>query len=487
MIEKEIVMSKLFVVLFTFFVGFTGIRSYAEQSILQDKPSSSTELVELIEKLSCDQVQNLIEQTAKTIGTEGTENIVAQHQRRLFETYAIIRRCGLNSVTDEKMLDGQLSGMVGALNDPHSDFLNNTKLKEMDEDFNRHFIGIGIETLPIMNEGKFIGVKVVAPIPGSPAALAGVLPDDQITEIEEDGESSHHISSFKNIREVMKKIRGVMGSSVTLTFERKGVSHPIVMRLKRTAVAESMISGEVLPSGWVWMHITQFTGEKFCEDLLQKERMLQDKAGSSFRGTILDLQNNPGGTVEDALCTVSLYARDIDKDKSIILLEDRDGIHDFGPMGYIKNPGNILQGKPLVILVNPGSASASEIVAKAFQYYGIGEVVGTPTYGKGSVQQVIPLSDGMVAVKLTIAQYLIGPASDPVAVQKIGVMPNILMNNPKDASMQFSYERDLVGSIPTSTAVKEKPVIPTQKSNPLLFNEIIDVLTQKPFLFTLQK
>lgn len=480
-------MQNVFIVLFTCLISFTSAHAHAQQVGRASEPLSAGELVTLIEKLSCDQVLATIEETAKNLQSQGVGDMATLHQRRLIETYAIIRRCGLNTVTAEGMMNGQLAGMVGALNDPHSDFLDRLNLKEAEEDLRGNYVGVGVELEPITRDGKFVGVRVIEPLPGSSAEKEGVQPNDQILEIAEDGSPSHRVSSFRNFSELMVKIAGVEGSIVSFTILRDGISQPMTVRLQRSHISKNEIRGKVLPSGWVWIRIMQFSGKDFCNELSLRHRTLRNKAGINFRGTILDLQNNPGGTLDGALCTVSLFARNADKNKSVILFEDRDGVHDLGTLSYITSPGNLTGGKPLIVLVNLGSASASEIVAKALQYYGIGEVVGTMTFGKGSVQQMIPLSDGNVAVKLTTAQYLIGSELEPVGVQLIGVTPNIFMDNPKDINRKFSSERDLPGNIKTSINAKEKQIIPTNIRDPRLYNEIIDVLSKKPFEFTLKK
>jgi carboxyl-terminal processing protease len=268
------------------------------------------------------------------------------------------------------------------------------------------------------------------------------------------------------------------------------VSDPFIVAVVRDDIRVEFQKTTVLPNKWFLAKINSFEGEfvpdtktlHLCADI-QSAYKKALKSEPRLKGFVLDLRGNPGGLLNGASCVVDLFATEQLRGKALISIEERDGLKRF-PM--VIDPKDILKGKPLVVLVDGDSASASEIVAKAVQYYNLGVVVGTKTFGKGSIQLVMSLSDDKTAVKYTFAQYLVGPINAPTPVQGVGVTPNIIATEKLDGRdpqvvSNDVRESDLGGALKTSTIAKDLVVKKTKETNPMLYAEIYKLITEAPF------
>ncbi len=304
-------------------------------------------------------------------------------------------------VEDKTLLENAVRGMLSGL-DPHSAYLDREEFKDMNIATSGKFGGLGIEVQ--MQDGF---VKVVAPIDDTPAAKAGIQPGDLIVKIDDTPVKGLSLS------DAVDKMRGDPGTKITLTLVREGAPAPKVVELKRDVIKVASVRGRVLEPGMAYLRISSFTTE--TGPTLEKEfARLQSEAGGALKGVILDLRNNPGGVLDAAVKVSDSF---LDKG-TIVSIRGRDG---NGGREFNASRGDLLDGKPLVVMINAGSASASEIVAGAIQDQKRGVLVGTRTFGKGSVQTILPLSNEG-AIKITTARYYTPSGR---SIQAEGIEPDI--------------------------------------------------------------
>ncbi len=300
----------------------------------------------------------------------------------------------------KEVIYGAIRGMLNTL-DPHSAFMPPEVYKEMQVDTKGEFGGLGIQ----------IGLKeqrltVIAPIEDTPADRAGIKSGDRILKI--DGVSTKDV----NLMDAVNKMRGPKGTKVTLTLERDGVPDPFDVSLNREIIKIHSVRHKILDNGIGYLRLTQFQ-EQSGSDL---EKALDALHGQNAQSLILDLRNNPGGLLTAAVEVSELF---IPKGKTVVSIKGRQG----KPEEYTADGAHPILDLPLIVLVNEGSASASEIVAGALQDWGRAVVVGTTTFGKGSVQTIIPLSDGS-ALRLTTAKYYTPKGR---SIQNTGIDPTIVV------------------------------------------------------------
>lgn len=288
----------------------------------------------------------------------------------------------VEQVDSQSLLQGAIKGMLQTL-DPHTLYLSPEIYKELKVDTVGRFGGVGLEVT--VKDGV---LTVVSPIEDTPAAKAGILPGDKIVKI--DGT----ITKDMNLSDAVKKMRGLRKSKINLTIYREGWKDVRDFKLTRENINVKSVKGELLDGKYAYVRVTNFQ-ERTSEDLL-KELTRMEKESGGLKGIILDLRNDPGGLLDQAVAVADIFI----KQWVIVSTKGRtDNIDERKADGKAEFP-NV----PLVVLVNGGSASASEIVAGALQDYGRGYLMGTQSFGKGSVQTVIELGDDS-ALKLTIARY----------------------------------------------------------------------------------
>jgi carboxyl-terminal processing protease len=343
--------------------------------------------------------------------------------RQLADVYGLIKSDYVEPVEDKKLLSEAITGMVASL-DPHSVYLDKKAYKEMRESMQGRFVGLGIE---VSTEDGY--VKIVSPIEDSPAYRAGIKPGDLITRID-----STPIKGL-SLEEAIKKMRGEPGSKVVLTIARRGEDRPLTVPLVREEIRVHSVKGKIVEPGYAWLRISQFQ-ELTLDELAQKATALYAQ-DPNLKGLVLDLRNDPGGLLPGA---IGVSAAFLPKDKVIVstngqLADSKQtfyGRREFYAMRSNADPlaklPAALKTVPMVVLVNTGSASASEIVAGALQDYKRAIIMGSQTFGKGSVQTLRQLSPD-TAVKLTTARYYTPQGR---SIQAKGIMPDILVDETAD-------------------------------------------------------
>ncbi|WP_417913329.1 S41 family peptidase [Candidatus Electronema sp. TJ] len=320
----------------------------------------------------------------------------------------LLRQHYVDETSTDSLLLGAVNGMLGSL-DPHSSYLSPKELKELQEDASGSFSGVGLEVT--MRGGM---LTVVAPIAGTPADLQGIKPGDQIVKI--NGESIEDMG----LREATGLMRGKAGEKVTLTVSRDGQN--MDFRLLRTLIPQHSVRAAELAPGFHHLRISNFQDNTAADF----KKTLSDAAKKQpVKGLILDLRNNPGGLLDQAVKVADMFI----SHGLIVSTKGRDSAHD---MLFEAHPATEKYAFPTVILVNEGTASASEIVAGALQDHKRALILGTKTFGKGSVQTVVPLPDGS-GLRLTTARYY---TPSGVSIQETGILPDLVIpfEEPDEAS-----------------------------------------------------
>lgn len=352
--------------------------------------------------------------TATSPTTEKTQTVSDDDINRFTNTIVLIKDFYVQPVGDRSLLDDAIRGMVGGL-DPHSEYLDSEAYKTLLMTTSGEFGGVGIEVTP-----EYGILKIVAPMDDTPAAKAGIKAGDYIVAI--DGK----LVSEMSLKDAVEKMRGKSGTQVILTVLRKGEKQPLTFKLNREVIKIASVKSKMLEGDFGYIRITQFqepTAKLMRDAILD----LKNKNNGRLNGIILDLRNNPGGLLETAVQVVDSFldSKRISKYNDVIVYtEGRLPESQY----KAKASGNdILNGAPIVVLINGGSASASEIVAGALQDYRRALVVGTTSFGKGSVQTVIPL-DKSHALKLTTALY---HTPSGRVIQNVGIVPDVRIEDLK--------------------------------------------------------
>jgi carboxyl-terminal processing protease len=343
--------------------------------------------------------------------------------RTLADVFGLIKTDYVEPVEDKKLLTEAISGMVSSL-DPHSAFLDKKAFKELREGTQGKFVGLGIEVG--MEDGY---VKVISPIEDSPAFKAGLKSGDLITRLD-----STPVKGM-TLDEAVKRMRGEPNTKITLTVARKEEDKPLLITIVRQEIKVQSVKGKIIEPGFGWIRVSQFQ-EPTVEDLAKKINQL-DQQDPGMKGLVLDLRNDPGGVLPGA---IGVSAAFLPKDVPVVStngqLPDSKATYyarrEFygtraGTDPLARLPEGIKKVK-MVVLVNSGSASASEIVAGALQDYKRAVIMGTQTFGKGSVQTIRQLSAD-TAVKLTTARYY---TPNGRAIQAKGIVPDLLVDEYAD-------------------------------------------------------
>jgi carboxyl-terminal processing protease len=329
-------------------------------------------------------------------------------EARLFaEVYERIKREYVDDVNDHALMDKAIRGMVAAL-DPHSAFLDTDEFEEIRLSTMGSYPGVGIEVV-----AEDSAVKILRPIEGSPADQAGLLPGDQIVRIDDQDIGA-------DLAGAIARMRGSSGSLVKLTVLRPATGQTLDFSLRRAKVEVHSVAQQSLEPGYGYLRITGFS-ETTSDDVNHAIARLKRDNPGGIKGLVLDLRNNPGGVLEAGVAVADAFLND-----GVIVTAD--GRTPDARFEMDATPGDVIDGAPLVVLVNGGSASASEIVAGALKDHGRAELIGHKTYGKGSVQTVMPLTHGG-AVKLTTSRYF---TPSGASIHGKGIVPDIVAQGAED-------------------------------------------------------
>ena len=320
------------------------------------------------------------------------------------DVLAIVKKSYVEEVDTKKLIYGAINGMLASL-DPHSSFMPPDTYKELKLDTKGEFGGLGIEIS--IKDGI---LTVISPIEDTPAYRAGLKPGDQILKIDD------KFSKDLTIMDAVKKMRGVKGSKVNLTIMREGFDKPKEFPLVRDIIQVKSIKFKMLDDGYGYVRIAQFQ-EKTADDLQKALASLNEANKGNLKGLVLDLRNDPGGLLDQAVKVSETF---LDEGKLIVYTEGREK---DAQMKFTSRKGEKQPNYPIVALINSGSASASEIVAGALQDHKRAVIMGVQSFGKGSVQTIIPLSDNS-GLRLTTARYFTPSGR---SIQAKGITPDIVV------------------------------------------------------------
>jgi carboxyl-terminal processing protease len=395
------------------------------------------------------------------VAQRGSSPLPLDELRQFSSVFSAIKNNYVEPVTDKKLIDGAIAGMLSDL-DPHSAYLDAEAFKEMQTATQGEFGGLGIEV------GTEDGVvKVISPIEDTPAARAGIRAGDLIIKI--DNTSTKGMS----LTEAVKLMRGKINTPITLTISRQGQAQPLTIKIVRDTIRVRSVRSKMLDHNIGYVRIAQFQ-EKTGADLVRHLKELGEKGAP--RGLILDLRNDPGGLLNSAIGVSAAFL------KPDALVVSTDGRATDSKHKYLANPTDYARGEsdylsdlpawvktvPMVVLVNVGSASASEIVAGALQDHKRAIVMGNQTFGKGSVQVVLPISDS-TAIKLTTSRYF---TPNERSIQAKGITPDVIVADtaegdlfrlPREADLQRHLTNSQVAEVEEKLQEAEPELADTSK------------------------
>jgi carboxyl-terminal processing protease len=352
------------------------------------------------------------------------------------EVFERVRADYVEEATDEQLVEAAINGMLSAL-DPHSSYLNPKNYQEMQVQVRGEFGGLGIE---VTMEGGI--VKVVSPIDDTPAAHAGLKPGDYIIQI--DGEPVLGMS----LSDAVERMRGPVDSSIKLTIRREG-KEPFDVTMRRAVIKIQSVKKKLEGDDIGYIRITSFN-EQADSGVQEAIKALKEQAGKKLAGIVLDLRNNPGGLLDQAIAVSNDFL-----DKGEIVSTRGRRAEDAQRFDAKPKPGDLTGGLPMVVLINGGSASASEIVAGALQDHHRAILLGTRSFGKGSVQTIIQLP-GHGAIRLTTARYYTPSGR---SIQAKGIEPDIVVEPAKIEKLAVAEgqrEADLRGALKNTDKAKGK-------------------------------
>ena len=368
------------------------------------------------------------------------ERLPLRELRVFTQVFEQIRRGYVEEVKDTELLENAISGLLLEL-DPHSAYLNESDYDDLQESSTGEYSGLGLEV------GSERGmIKIISPIDDTPAAKAGIKAGDLIVEV--DGVPVRGMA----LQKAIYKLRGEKGTSIELMVLREDQETPIEFTIIRDTIQFSSVRSRIIEPGYGYVRVSQFqtsSGDDFKKELLDLKQQ-----ETPLKGVIIDLRNNPGGLV-----TASVDISDAVLDGGTVVYTE--GRLPSSNSRYEATSGDILEGIPIVVLINGGSASASEIVAGALQDHQRAAIIGTQSFGKGSVQTVIPLGDGR-AVKLTTARYF---TPNGRSIQAEGIVPDIIVEPAEIRRYQLRdrvREEDLEGHLEQANESSESPEEPEE-------------------------
>ena len=382
-------------------------------------------------------------------------------QLNLFgEVFERVRAAYVEKPDDNKLVQSAINGMLAGL-DPHSSYMDPSSLRDIQVQTRGEFGGLGIEVT--MEDGL---VKVVAPIDDTPAAKAGVMANDIITKI--DNEQVHGLT----LNQAVEKMRGPVNTKIKLTIMRKGRDKPIDVTIVRDVIRVKSVRSHAEGDDVGYIRITQFS-EQTTEGLKKAISDLTSQLGSDkLKGFVIDLRNNPGGLLDQAISVSDAF---LDKGE-IVSTRGRNAEE---TQRFNAHAGDLTKGKPVIVLINGGSASASEIVAGALQDQKRATLVGTRSFGKGSVQTIMPLGADNGALRLTTARYFTPSGR---SIQAKGIEPDIkvLQEVPSDlkARTDAESEASLRGHLKAegSEELGSQSYVPTDEKDDRALKEAFDLL-----------
>ncbi|HEY3325578.1 MAG TPA: S41 family peptidase [Novimethylophilus sp.] len=382
--------------------------------------------------------------------------------RAFAEVFGKIKSDYVEPVEDKKLITEAINGMLSGL-DPHSAYLDADGFKELQAGTQGEFGGLGIE---VGMEDGF--VKVVSPIEDTPAYKAGLKPNDLIIKLDDTPVKG------MSLNDAVKRMRGKPDTQIVLTVLRKGENKPLIFPLMRAVIKVQSVKYKAPEPSYAYVRITQFQ-EHTGEDLAKALKTMHDESNGGFKGLVLDLRNNPGGLLNGA---VGVSAAFLPRNELVVYTEGRTNDakmrltanpENYSKGGarddYLKNLPADIKAVPMVVLVNGGSASASEIVAGALQDHKRAIILGTQSFGKGSVQTILPMNNG-TAIKLTTARYFTPKGR---SIQAKGIVPDIVVEDAADSGF-YLREADLTRHLAnpkdanTPSAEPIKPAVP-EKDN----------------------
>lgn len=394
---------------------------------------------------------------------EALSPLPVEELRAFAEIFGRIKTDYVEPVTDKKLITEAINGMLTGL-DPHSAYLDVEGFRELQDGTQGEFGGLGIEVG--MEDGL---VKVVSPIEDTPAYHAGVKTGDLIIKLDDT------LVKGLSLNDAVKRMRGKPGSKIILTIVRKDEPRPLQITLVRAVIKVQSVKSKLLENSFAYVRVTQFQ-EHSGEALAAALETLNKQADGKLKGLVLDLRNNPGGLLTAA---VSVSGAFLPKDTLVVYTEGRTEdakmrltvspehyLRGNGTADYLKNLSPVFRTLPMIVLVNGGSASASEIVAGALQDHKRAVVMGTQTFGKGSVQTILPLGNN-TAIKLTTARYYTPSGR---SIQAKGIVPDIIVEDPAAAGVDNAFrlreadlDRHLTNNRPATETVTETEPTPATK------------------------
>jgi carboxyl-terminal processing protease len=352
----------------------------------------------------------------------GAPDIAPNDERLFAEVLDLIHEDYVDRTDNHELMSNAIRGMVGEL-DPHSAFMDAEEFEDLRIATEGNYSGIGVEVA--LESGV---ISVIAPIDGSPAARAGIRPGDVILGI--DGETIRN----SRLADAIESIRGEAGTVVNLSIGRESEPKPLDFAIERALVSVHSVRYEMIEPGFGYLRISQFS-ETTGADTGAALRSMQEKAGGRLRGLVLDLRNNPGGVLDAAVEVSDAFLEEG-------LIVSAEGRSEESRFRMEAMAGDLSRGTPIAVLVNEGSASAAEIVAGALRDNGRAKLLGRRTFGKGSVQTVMPLEDGQ-ALKLTTSRYF---TPSGVSIHERGLEPDLPLPERPAAALEDEkplVERDL--------------------------------------------
>ena len=350
------------------------------------------------------------------------EGVDLQDIRSFTAVYSLVKQAYVENVDDHRLMQAAIRGLLAGL-DPHSEYLDRQQIEDLTEDTTGSYNGLGIEVVQMAGT-----LRVVAPIDDSPAERAGIKSGDTIVRI--DGKSVQQ----DNLDGAVGSLRGKVGSEITLGVVHEGQTEPVEIKLKREVIRVASVRGRLLEPGYAYVRLSQFQADTGAQLHKRIDRLQKDNK-APLRGVILDMRSNPGG-----LLTSAVEVSDIFLNEGVIVTTK--GRLKEADLSFRASPGDVLNGAPLVVLVDNGTASAAEIVAGALKDNHRALLMGRRTFGKGSVQTVLPL-DADHAVKLTTARYY---TPSGISIQAAGIQPDIVLADlalSQRVALPMVGERDL--------------------------------------------